>query len=309
MEQENLSPWNRRSVEMGEAGPLAARGRTPSGRHRKGQSTARHRGGTARMSDEGPVMGSEQRGRAGQIDRRSTPLGDEPTEGSKPKAKSFEIRKRLVYEAWMKVQANDGAPGVDAVSTKEFAANERGERCRRRPGRPNRVSSPASNSAVESPPVRPGPFGQDGSRNCFGGRSAPASPPAASLLRSGRFDRPCSAPRAPSSPTRDPSVSRPPAPAQGSSFPKPCDSTVCRDDRSAPLRRLRCQSRICLPFAFIALSLMAGLKPTKKPLGPRTTRPRKVYPRKSKLDRPLGNAEVQTTAREAFAGMGLAEGC
>ena len=77
------------------------------------------------MSDEDPVMGSEQRGRAGQIDRRSTPLGEEPTEGSKPKAKSFEIRKRLVYEAWMKVQANDGAPGVDAVSTKEFAAGER----------------------------------------------------------------------------------------------------------------------------------------------------------------------------------------
>jgi len=77
------------------------------------------------MSDEGPVMGPEQRGRAGQIDPRSTPLGEEPTEGSKPKAKSFDIRKRLVYEAWMKVQANDGAPGVDAVSIKAFAANER----------------------------------------------------------------------------------------------------------------------------------------------------------------------------------------
>jgi hypothetical protein len=35
------------------------------------------------MSDEGPVMGPEQRGRAGQIDPRSTPLGEEPTEGSK----------------------------------------------------------------------------------------------------------------------------------------------------------------------------------------------------------------------------------
>jgi hypothetical protein len=77
------------------------------------------------MSDEGPVMGPKQRGRAGQIDPRSTPLGEEPTEGSKPKAKSFDIRKRLVYEAWMKVQANDGAPGVDAVSIKAFAANER----------------------------------------------------------------------------------------------------------------------------------------------------------------------------------------
>jgi hypothetical protein len=33
-----------------------------------------------------------------------------------PKVKSFEIDKRLVHEAWMKVQANGGAPGVDAVS-------------------------------------------------------------------------------------------------------------------------------------------------------------------------------------------------
>ena len=39
--------------------------------------------------------------------------------------KSFEIQKRLVYEAWMKVQANKGAPGVDAVSIEGFAENER----------------------------------------------------------------------------------------------------------------------------------------------------------------------------------------
>ena len=62
-------------------------------------------------------MGLERRGRAGQIDQRSTPVGEEPMERSQPKAKSFEIRKRLVYEAWMKVRANGGAPGVDAVST------------------------------------------------------------------------------------------------------------------------------------------------------------------------------------------------
>ena len=46
-------------------------------------------------------------------------------EGSKSKAKSFEIRKRLVYEAWRKVQANGGAPGVDAVSISRFADEER----------------------------------------------------------------------------------------------------------------------------------------------------------------------------------------
>ena len=31
------------------------------------------------------------------------------------------------------------------------------------------------------------------------------------------------------------------------------------------VHRLRCQSRICLPFAFLALSLMAGLNPKKYP--------------------------------------------
>ena len=41
------------------------------------------------------------------------------------KGKSFEIPKRLIYEAWGKVQTNRGAPGVDAVSIPEFAVNER----------------------------------------------------------------------------------------------------------------------------------------------------------------------------------------
>ncbi len=43
-------------------------------------------------------------------------------EGPKLKVKSFEIPKRLVYEAWEKVRANGGAPGVDAVSIAVFAA-------------------------------------------------------------------------------------------------------------------------------------------------------------------------------------------
>ena len=46
-------------------------------------------------------------------------------DGSPLGMKSFEIRKRLVYEAWMKVQANNGAPGVDSVSIEGFADNER----------------------------------------------------------------------------------------------------------------------------------------------------------------------------------------
>jgi retron-type reverse transcriptase len=39
--------------------------------------------------------------------------------------KSFEIPKRLVFQAWEKVRVNNGAPGVDAVSITEFAAREK----------------------------------------------------------------------------------------------------------------------------------------------------------------------------------------
>ena len=41
-----------------------------------------------------------------------------------PTEKSFEIPKRLVYEAWKKVRANGGAPGVDAVSIGMFESCE-----------------------------------------------------------------------------------------------------------------------------------------------------------------------------------------
>ncbi len=45
-------------------------------------------------------------------------------DGPQLKVKSFDISKRLVFEAWKKVLANAGAPGVDAVSTKEFQESE-----------------------------------------------------------------------------------------------------------------------------------------------------------------------------------------
>ena len=43
---------------------------------------------------------------------------------SSTKVKSFEIPKRLIHEAWEKVRANGGAPGVDAVSITLFEADE-----------------------------------------------------------------------------------------------------------------------------------------------------------------------------------------
>ncbi len=71
-------------------------------------------------------MGLERRGRAGQVDRRSTPVtGEEPTDKPRSKVKSFDISKSLIVEAWRKVEANAGAPGVDGVSVAEFATLRR----------------------------------------------------------------------------------------------------------------------------------------------------------------------------------------
>ena len=56
--------------------PWSSRGRSSCGRGHVGESTdARHRGGPARSSDEGPVTGSEPRGWAGQVTHQSTLRG------------------------------------------------------------------------------------------------------------------------------------------------------------------------------------------------------------------------------------------
>ncbi len=69
-------------------------------------------------------MGLERRGRAVHGRLEVNPSGEEPRDRSKQGLKSFEIRKRLVFEAWEKVRANGGAPGVDAVSIDGFGDDE-----------------------------------------------------------------------------------------------------------------------------------------------------------------------------------------
>jgi retron-type reverse transcriptase len=66
-------------------------------------------------------MGPERRSRADQGQPGANPPGEEPGARPEPKVKSFEIDKRLIVEAWEKVRANNGAPGVDAVGIGLFA--------------------------------------------------------------------------------------------------------------------------------------------------------------------------------------------
>jgi len=47
-------------------------------------------------------------------------------DGQKPQGKSFDISKQEVWDAWLKVKANKGAPGVDGQSIEDFEADLKG---------------------------------------------------------------------------------------------------------------------------------------------------------------------------------------
>jgi len=86
---------------------------------RKNESTeARHRGGTTRSSVEVAVMATERRGRVIHVfsDWSTIAIWEE----SNIKAKPFSISKQVVWEAWQKVKANQGAAGVDKESIADF---------------------------------------------------------------------------------------------------------------------------------------------------------------------------------------------
>ena len=88
----------------------------------RGESTeAEHWGGPTRMSDEGPVMGLEQRRRvrrshlAKQLENRMNSMH--------ATNKPFNIDKRWVYEAYKAVKSNRGAAGVNEQTIEQFEAD------------------------------------------------------------------------------------------------------------------------------------------------------------------------------------------
>ena len=87
-------------------------------RTRESQSTdAGHGGRGIRSRDEGPVMGLDRRGAVVQSVESA-----QPEKGRRRAllAKSYEIDKREVWQAYERVKANKGAAGVDGVGIADF---------------------------------------------------------------------------------------------------------------------------------------------------------------------------------------------
>ena len=84
----------------------------------KGESTnAEHRGGATRSSVEDPVMGLERRGCVVQLLTKGQPVKGRIL---LEKVRSFNIPKRLVWEAYKCVKANRGSAGIDNQSIADF---------------------------------------------------------------------------------------------------------------------------------------------------------------------------------------------
>jgi RNA-directed DNA polymerase len=60
------------------------------------------------------------------LGRSTAATREELVSEPKPEGKPFAISKRLVWEAWLRVKANNGAEGVDEESIQAFEANLRG---------------------------------------------------------------------------------------------------------------------------------------------------------------------------------------
>ncbi len=82
-----------------------------------------HGDGSLRSSDEASVMEVERRGRPIQpVDEGQPQRG----RSARLQAKSFEISKHLIYDAYQRVRRNKGSAGIDAQSLKDFEGNLKG---------------------------------------------------------------------------------------------------------------------------------------------------------------------------------------
>ena len=120
--------WNAgRQVPVLRPAFAGARGSAPSGGNREALSTVTApAGGPARSSAETPVMGAERRGRLSgfvRMGNRAVWPGRRRVSRSESQDKPFVIPKQLVWEAWKRVRANKGAPGVDMQSLAEFESD------------------------------------------------------------------------------------------------------------------------------------------------------------------------------------------
>jgi len=94
-----------------------AKGRAQVGRPYKGASTdAGHGGGETRSSGEGIERCWSKGVSPSGTGRGSTSGGRSPRPGAKP----FSIPKKLVWEAYLRVKENEGAPGGDCESIEEY---------------------------------------------------------------------------------------------------------------------------------------------------------------------------------------------